>query len=301
MGFSLFPRQRYSVARPVKLPISDKQQTLGTLVGKCDIRCTLHGNRTQWTIDKPGQNNIEVRGLLYFTLQFKQAGDVPLQYGAVRVDVGMSNVDPIPTVDTYAPQVPIQGPPVSRQGSDTTRTDPHISVDVLGSGGELGGLLLKEKSTEGVVESRWRFESGTPSCSTSTSVTQVEYTWTRNAQEDHTATDRHFKTAIVLSRTSPESLYLTVHVEAIPLRRNARIFHVRTPAPKRSAPIGPSRGVVEAATFEGLLQDLEQRILAANDEHAAHEVLNTLSIAVPVAPDLPATDATVVVPITAVA
>ncbi|KAK5675621.1 hypothetical protein LTS10_011721 [Elasticomyces elasticus] len=301
MGFSLFPRQRYPAPGTVQLPMSDKQQTLGTLVLKCDIRCTLHSNLMQWTIDKPGPNNIEVRGLLYFTIQFKQAGDVPLQYGAVRVDVGMSNADPVPTVDTYAPQVSIQGPPVSRQSSDTTRTDPHISLDILGSGGEIGGILLKDKSTGGVVESRWKFESGTPSCLTSTSVTQVEYAWTRNAQEDHTATDRQFKTAIVLSRTSTESLHLTVHVEAIPLRRNARIFHARTPAPKRSAPIGPSRGVVEAATFEGLLRDLEQRIIAANDAHAAHEVLNTLSIAVPVIPDLPATDAAVIVPITAVA
>ncbi|KAK5722000.1 hypothetical protein LTR17_014504 [Elasticomyces elasticus] len=295
MGFSLFTRQKYAAPVTAQLPVSDKQQTLGMLVGKCDIRCTLHGNLTQWTIDRPGQSNTEVRGLLYFTIQFKQAGDVPLQYGAVRVDVGVSNADPIPTVDTYAPQVSIQGPPVIRQGSVTTRTDPHVSLDVLGSGGELGGILLKEKSTEGVVESRWRFESGTPSCSTSTSVTQVEYAWTRNAQHDLTATDRHFKTAIVLSRSSTESLHLTVHVEAIPLRRNARIFHAKTPAPKRSAPIGPSR-VVEAATFEGLVQDLEQRILAANDDHAAHEVLNTLSIAAPSALDLPGSGAAVVAP-----
>ncbi|KAK5715947.1 hypothetical protein LTR15_009772 [Elasticomyces elasticus] len=297
MGFSLFTRHKFPAPGTAQLPISAKQQTLGTVVSKCDIRCTLHSNLTQWTIDRPGENNIEVRGLLYFTLQFKQAGDVPLQYGAVRVDVGTSNADPIPTVDTYAPQVSIQGPPISRQGNDTKRTDPHISLNMLGGGGELGGLLLKEKSTEGVVESRWKFESGTPSCSSTTSVTQVEYAWTRNAQDDHTATDRNFKTAIVLSRSSAESLHLTVHVEAIPLHHRARKFYARTPAPKRSAPIGPSR-VVEAATFESLVRELEQRILAANDDHAAHEVLNTLSIAVPVTPGLPATDAAVIAPTT---
>ncbi|KAK3628390.1 hypothetical protein LTR56_018658 [Elasticomyces elasticus] len=297
MGFSLFSKQTYSTPGLTQIPISEKQQTLGTLVGKCDIRCTLHGDLIQWT--KAGKNNNEVRGLLYFTLQFKQAGDVPLQYGAVRVDVGMSNAEPIPTVDTYAPQVPIQGPPVSRQGSETTRTDPHINLNMLGGGGELGGLLLKEKSSEGVVESRWKFESGTPSCSSTTSVTQVEYAWTRNAQDDHTATDRHFKTAIVVSRSSTENLHLTVHVEAVPLRHHARIFHTRSPAPKRSAPIGPSR-LVEALAFESLVRNLEHRIMAANDGHAAHEVLNTLSSGLPTAPNLLGSGAAIAIPVTTV-
>ncbi|KAK4948921.1 hypothetical protein LTR10_012294 [Elasticomyces elasticus] len=298
MRFSLFSRQRYLGSATAG------DQTLGTQVSKCDIRCTLHGglctiddgdqctrhgdrcdqdgDRSQWTKNKNG-----VRGLLYFTLQFKQGGDVPLKYGAVRIDVGMPNADPIPTVE-----------------NDKKGSDPHIAVNVLGNGGDLGGLRSREKIIQGVVESRWKFESGIPSCSGTTSVTQVEYACAYNAQGDHTATDRDFQTAMVISRLSNENCVLTVHVEAIPLRRDARIFHAQSPAPKQSSPIGPSR-YVDASMFQGLVGNLENTIMAANKRNAAHEVPNTLLLAPPVAPDPPAnvviamTPETVAVPVTA--
>ncbi|KAK5734524.1 hypothetical protein LTR17_008884 [Elasticomyces elasticus] len=294
MRFSFFPPQRYSRPATAQIPVSEKPQTLGAVVGKYDIQCTLHGDRSQWrsqwTKDGENINKIEIRGLLYFDLRFEQSGNIPLQSGTVLVDVGIGNIEPMPTVDTYTN---IVGPPVTRQVTETRRIDPHINVEVPPVGLGMGGYF-RQRIIDGVVEHRWKFEAGNPSCPYSTSVTQVEYVC-HNAEEDHAATARHFKGAIVLSRSSTESFHLTVEVKAIPLCRDARIFRARSPGSKRSAPIGPSR-YVEASEFQSRLDDLEHKIMAENYGNAAHEVPNTILLAPPVAPDPPANVATAITP-----
>lgn len=271
MVFSLWPKESFvkpgvAAGTTTAAASNDETQNLGINAGKYDIRCTLEGKRSawapKWSVDSTSS---EVQGVLYFELQFKQPSDLPLKYATVRINIGgQANAEPVPVVATYAPKYGIEGPAMSHTTSRNRNYNPQISVSAgpasVGVSGISGG-----SNVESVSERKWYFTTGTPSSSGGTKMTEVEFTWTRGWADDYDATNRIFKTALVFSRTCSQNLVLTVKAEAKPLSRWHR---TGSPKEKTSDPIQP-RHNTESDKFQELLNDLEQRIRAANGEMSA--------------------------------
>jgi hypothetical protein len=269
--FSLWPKESFvktgvAAGTTSAAASNDQTQNLGSNAGKYDIRCTLEGKRSpwapKWSIDTTSS---EIQGALYFELQFKQPSDLPLAYATVRINIGgPANAEPVPLVDTYAPKYGIAGPPLSHTTGRSRNYNPQISVSAGPAGVGVSGIS-GESNVESVSERKWVFTTGTPSSLRGTKVTEVEFTWTRGWEDDYDATDRIFKTALVFSRTCSRNLVLAVKAEAKPLSRWHR---TGPPKEKTSDPIQP-RHNTDSGKFQDLLNDLEQRIRAANGEMSA--------------------------------
>ena len=271
MVFSLWPKESFvktglvtgTTSAP---PSSDQAQNLGRNAGKYDIRCALEGKRSpwapKWCIDTATS---EVTGALFFSLQFQQPRDLPLQYAKVRINIGQpANAKPVPVVDTYAPKYGIVGPPLYHRREQIRNYDPQISASAGPAGVGISGISAGT-NVQSVSHRKWMFTSGTPSSFDGTKTTEVEFTWTRGWDDDYDATNRVFKAALILSRASLCNLALTVKVEAKPLSRWHR---TGLPKEKTSDPLQP-RHNTESDKFQEELIYLEQKIREANKEMSA--------------------------------
>lgn len=267
--FPLWSRKRLVAAAtaaaaptPVTSPNAETQ-ILGNRVGKYDIRVTLEGKRStwapRWCIDSA---NPEVAGVLYFELQFQQPPTTPLGSATVVVSLGRKSLrnDPIPQVDTYAPKYGIEGPALSHTVRVDRRVDPAISLNAGLAGGGLSGLS-RGRNVESTPEKKWMFTAGPPSC-VGTRMTDVEFTWTRGWDDDFNATNRTFKTALLLHRPSTNELRVSVEVTATPLCRSRRASPAQE---KTSDPILPIHNL-ESHEYTALRQQLEHSIRMANVE-----------------------------------
>jgi hypothetical protein len=237
-------------------PIWEDDQTLGSKVGTCDIRCLLEGSRSKWAQHAPKTG---ISGLLYFSLEFEETGEVPLKRGSLIIDVGCANDEPLPIFKTCAPSTPINGDPVERTVQDRKKTDPHINATSAFGGGEISGRE-HEKTTDLVESHRWYFKAGNPSGREQTRVTKADFTWARTLLEDHSGSHRPYKGAVVINRAANTAITLEVRAEILPGKWGHRYFRPTHGRPKRSQPIGPKDEFLSSKSFDDLQSKLQSVI-----------------------------------------
>jgi hypothetical protein len=242
-------------------PIWEDDQVLGSKVGTCDIRCLLEGRRSRWTQHAPTNG---ISGLLYFSLNFKEEGEMPLKRGSLIIDVGCANDEPLPIFTTCAPSAPISGDAIERTVQDRKKADPHLNITV-----PLGGVDVsvgeRERTTDLVESHQWHFTAGNPSGSEQTKVTRADFTWSRTLLEDHSGSHRSYKGAVVIKRAANAAITLEVRAEILPGSRGYRYFRPTHGKPRRSEPIGPTNKLLSSKSFDDLQSKLQGMIRKEND------------------------------------
>ncbi|KAK5175291.1 uncharacterized protein LTR77_000429 [Saxophila tyrrhenica] len=247
-----------------------RPKSLGNTVGKFGIRCVLEGSSSRSWPPRWCIAGTDLKGVLYFAVQFNQNGSTPIERARVRISFGKStNIDPVPWIPEYAPNKEISGPPLIRNEGRNRLFSPQFGVNAASIGGNLsiGEMGSNAQSSPG---RSWKFTSGFPSTD-STDVTEVGFEWTRGWDNDYDGLNRKFQTAIVVNRDSIDSLAMAVQVEVKPMTG------WRTPGPppeKKSGPLQPLHNLDEVS-FEGVLDSLEDRIQEANQPAAPSATTTT--------------------------
>ncbi|KAI6824976.1 hypothetical protein KC332_g6207 [Hortaea werneckii] len=246
-------------------------QALGSVIGTFDIRCTLEGRRSKWGPKWCLEDDLQ--GALYFELQFASSRphDVPLKTATVRIRFGPpDNSEPVPCVFTHAPINGISGPPMTHTQEQHSTLNPQVGINAAGLGLNFSGYE-RGKGMESVPARSWEFTSGKPSrvddpaCSavdSDTSVTDVEFTWTRGWDDDYDGLNRTFRAAVIVNRDEIKDMAMTVLVEA-----SAKHAWHQALAPKerKSRYLHPVNNTSQDA-FEDLLHNLQTTVEA--DNHA---------------------------------
>lgn len=238
-----------------------EEQVLGSAIGYFDVRCTLEGRRSQWAPKWCLEGGM--RGALYFELQFysENPHDAPLETATVRIKFGPHvNSEPVPRVFTYAPIGEVSGPAMTHSHEKHREINPEIAVETAGGGGGFSGYQAG-KSMESTSRRSWQLTSGKPSrADDDTTVSDVEFTWTRGFEDDYNGLNRKFRVAVVISRDVVEDMAMSVLVKA-KAKRTLRL--VSGPKEKKSRPLRPVHNS-NLDGFENLLQNLEATVEAAN-------------------------------------
>ena len=248
---------------------NDELQLLGSKVGNFDIMCQLEGTNSdekwwpRWCIS----NDSRMKGILYFGIQFETPRNVPMEYAKVRINFGPPVSEaPIPVVDDYAPKEPVVGPPMVHQRGKNKVIAPKLGLNVGPGGGNVEGGSRETTDTSQPVRT-WEFTSRRPSPSNNSSSTmssEVEFGWERGWHDDYDGRNRRFRAAVAVSRKSTETLSMSVHVEAKPLRLWHKIRTRSAPRYKPSDLLRPVHTTSES-DFRILRQDLEQKVQQDNE------------------------------------
>ncbi|KAI7183641.1 hypothetical protein KC363_g8140 [Hortaea werneckii] len=245
-------------------------QALGSIVGTFDIRCTLEGRRSKWAPKWCLEDDLQ--GALYFELQFvsNRPHDALLKTATVRIRFGSpDNSEPVPCVFTHAPINGISGPPMTHTQEQHSTLNPQAGINAAGFGLNFSGYE-RGKGMESVPARSWEFTSGKPSrvddpacpaVDSDTTVTDVEFTWTRGWDDDYDGLNRTFRAAVIVNRDVVKDMAMTVLVEA-----SAKHAWHQALAPKerKSRYLHPVNNTSPDA-FEELLHNLQTTVEADNN------------------------------------
>ncbi|KAI7081977.1 hypothetical protein KC356_g8745 [Hortaea werneckii] len=244
-------------------------QALGSIIGTFDIRCTLEGRRSKWAPIWCLEDDLQ--GALYFELQFvsNRPHDALLKTATVRIGFGSpNNGEPVPCVFTHAPINGISGPPMTHTQEQHSTLNPQAGINAAGFGLNFSGYE-RGKGIESVPARSWEFTSGKPSrvddpacpaVDSDTTVTDVEFTWTRGWDDDYDGLNRTFRAAVIVNRDVVKDMAMTVLVEA-----SAKHAWHQALAPKerKSRYLHPVNNT-SPSDFEKLLHNLQTTVEADN-------------------------------------
>ncbi|KAI6857291.1 hypothetical protein KC343_g113 [Hortaea werneckii] len=258
-------------------------QALGSIVGTFDIRCTLEGRRSKWAPKWCLEDDLQ--GALYFELQFvsNRPHDALLKTATVRIRFGPPyNSDPVPSVFTHAPINGISGPPMTHTQEQHSTLNPQAGINAAGFGLNFSGYE-RGKGMESVPARSWEFTSGKPSriddpacpaADSDTTVTDVEFTWTRGWDDDYDGLNRTFRAAVIVNRDVVEDMAMTVLVEA----SAKHAWHqALVPKERKSRHLHPVNNTSQIA-FEDLLHNLQTTVEADNHARLPQVMPSKLSV-----------------------
>ncbi|KAI6793947.1 hypothetical protein KC327_g17116 [Hortaea werneckii] len=245
-------------------------QALGSVIGTFDVRCTLEGRRSKWAPKWCLEDDLQ--GALYFELQFvsNRPHDVLLETATVRIRFGIpENSEPVPCVFTHAPINGISGPPMSHTQEQHNTINPQAGVNAAGFGVNFSGYE-RGKGVESVPTRSWEFTSGKPSrvdnavyptVDSDTTVTDVEFTWTRGWDDDYDGLNRTFRAAVIVNRDVAKDMAMTVRVDA----STKHAWHqALAPKERKSRYLHPVNNT-SPRDFDNLLQNLQTTIEMDNN------------------------------------
>lgn len=245
-------------------------QALGSNIGTFDIRCTLEGRRSKWAPKWCLEDGLQ--GALYFELQFvsNRPHDALLKTATVRIRFGPpENSEPVPCVFTHAPINGISGPPMTHTKEQHSTLNPQAGINAAGVGMNFSGYE-RGKGMESVPARSWEFTSGKPSraddpvCTgvdSDTTVTDVEFTWTRGWEDDYDGLNRTFRAAVIVNRDAVKDMAMTVLVEA----SAKHTWHQALPPKERKSRYLHPVNNTSPSAFEDLLETLQITVEADNN------------------------------------
>lgn len=177
-------------------------QILRNEIGSIEVRCTLKSEETKWSPPTTSTPDMDLHGLLYFNLGFKQNGRARLM--SADVNIGFEDADglEIVIVTSCAPSnalTPEDAPIQEISKIKSTRLEPQVEGG--GFGAQLGSYG-HDTTTSFSFKQQWTFHSNRPS------VSGAEFTWKRNSPDDETGFDRSYDGALVLRRQTHRDILM---------------------------------------------------------------------------------------------